>query len=43
MPDYDSAQIPRQVWGYYHPFYGSPDGPTGNNNTRRFRLQLPAR
>lgn len=29
MGDYGLKALPRQVWGYYHPFYGTPDGPTG--------------
>ncbi len=29
MADYSTRAIPKQVWGYYHPFYGTPEGPTG--------------
>jgi glycoprotein endo-alpha-1,2-mannosidase len=29
MADYPSSRIPRQAWAYYHPFYGTPEGPTG--------------
>lgn len=29
MSNLSLSSIPRQVWGYYHPFYGTPDGPTG--------------
>ena len=29
MADYRLDGIPRQVWAHYHPFYGTPAGPTG--------------
>lgn len=29
MPNFDLKNLPRQVWAYYHPFYGTPSGPTG--------------
>lgn len=29
MPDFNLENCPRQVLAYYHPFYGTPDGPTG--------------
>jgi glycoprotein endo-alpha-1,2-mannosidase len=29
MTNYFSHNLPHQVWAYYHPFYGTPDGPTG--------------
>ncbi len=29
MPDYHLRHLPPQVWAHYHPFYGTPDGPTG--------------
>lgn len=29
MADFALKDLAPQVWGYYHPFYGTPDGPTG--------------
>ncbi|MFH1007434.1 MAG: hypothetical protein V1800_08035 [Candidatus Latescibacterota bacterium] len=29
MSNVELSDIPCQVWGYYHPFYGTPEGPTG--------------
>lgn len=29
MANLNLNNLPRQVWVYYHPFYGTPDGPTG--------------
>jgi len=29
MANYPIRELPRQVWAYYHPFYGTPSGPTG--------------
>jgi len=29
MTNLDSRRLARQVWAYYHPFYGTPQGPTG--------------
>lgn len=29
MTNLNSNNLPRQVWAYYHPFYGTPFGPTG--------------
>ena len=26
----DLSKIPKQVWAFYHPFYGTPSGPTGS-------------
>jgi hypothetical protein len=26
----DISKIPKQVWAFYHPFYGTPNGPTGS-------------
>lgn len=26
----DTSNIPKQVWAYYHPFYGTPSGPSGS-------------
>jgi len=28
LANLDLRNIPRQVWAYYHPFYGTPEGPT---------------
>ena len=40
MPDYRSNEIPKQVWAHYHPFYGSPSGPTGRWLTWNDPLRL---
>lgn len=40
MADYSSDQIPRQVWAVYHPFYGTPAGPTGRWLTWNEPLEL---
>jgi glycoprotein endo-alpha-1,2-mannosidase len=29
MSNWSVEKLPPQVWAYYHPFYGTPDGPTG--------------
>ena len=29
MANYPLNEVPRQVWAAYHPFYGTPSGPTG--------------
>ena len=40
MPDYHLKDLPRQVWAYYHSFYGSPSGPTGRWLTWNEPLRL---
>lgn len=29
MSNFNLDMLPRQVWAYYHPFFGNPKGPTG--------------
>ncbi len=29
MANFSINNLPRQVWAYYHPFYGTPKGPSG--------------
>lgn len=40
MPNFDLDRLPRQVWAYYHPFYGTPTGPSGRWLTWNEPLRL---
>jgi glycoprotein endo-alpha-1,2-mannosidase len=40
MSNLDVNNLPRQVWAFYHPFYGTPDGPTGRWLTWNEPLRL---
>ena len=40
MPDHQLQTLAPQVWAYYHPFYGTPQGPAGRWLSRNEPLHL---